>query len=63
MHLDAQRPTPGELTVRYFSWCGGSVARELARAENEGMDQIEIERVKATLTWYEASLRRLISEN
>jgi hypothetical protein len=36
---------------------------KLARAEKEGTDQVEIERVKTTLTWYEASLRRLISKN
>jgi hypothetical protein len=32
---------------------------KLARIEKEGTDQVEIDRAKTTLTWYEASLRRL----
>jgi hypothetical protein len=32
---------------------------KLARVEKEGADQVEIDRAKKTLTWYEASLRRL----
>ena len=32
---------------------------KLARIEKEGTDQVEIDRARTTLTWYEASLRRL----
>jgi hypothetical protein len=32
---------------------------KLARIEKEGTDQVEIDRTRTTLTWYEASLRRL----
>jgi hypothetical protein len=32
---------------------------KLARIEKEGTHQVEIDRARTTLTWYEASLRRL----
>jgi hypothetical protein len=32
---------------------------KLARVEKEGADQVEIDRAKMTLTWFEALLRRL----
>jgi hypothetical protein len=33
---------------------------KLARVEKAGADQVEIDRARTTLTWYEASLRRLL---